>query len=139
MSRLVYMKLGFCGLGAMGAPMASNLLAAGCNLAVWDRTPDRADALVAAGASRAKTPAEAAGHDRAVVLMLTDAAAAESVLFREDGVVAGLPRGGAVINMGTIGVDAVEEISAKLDAVGLHFVDAPVAGSTRLPRRETWT
>ena len=84
-----------------------NLLAAGCNLAVWDRT-----------------------SDRAVVLMLTDAATAENVLFREDGVVAGLPRGSVVINMGTIGADAVEEISAKLDAVGLHFVDAPVAGST---------
>src|ERR671921_85237 len=108
------MKLGFIGLGAMGAPMATNLLEAGHELAVWNRSPERVDTLVEAGARRADTHAEAV----------------QEVLFGEQGVVEGLPAGAAVINMGTIGAVATTRIAEKLDDLGFRMLDAPVTGST---------
>src|SRR5215204_2589992 len=124
------MKLGFVGLGAMGAPMATNLLGAGHELAVWNRSPERADPLVEAGARRADSPADAASGTRATILMLTNAEAVQEVLFGEEGVVKGLPAGAAVINMGTIGTVATTRIAEKLDDLGFRMLDAPVAGST---------
>jgi 3-hydroxyisobutyrate dehydrogenase-like beta-hydroxyacid dehydrogenase len=124
------MKLGFIGLGAMGAPMARNLLEAGHELAVWNRSPERVDPLVEAGARRADSPADAASGTRATILMLTNAEAAQEVLFGDKGVVEGLPAGAAVINMGTIGTVATTRIAQKLDDLGFRMLDAPVAGST---------
>ena len=124
------MKLGFIGLGAMGTPMARNLLKAGHELAVWNRTPERVNPLVEAGAHRADSPAETASGTRATFLMLTNAEAVQEVLFGERGVVQGLPAGAAVINMGTIGAVATKRIAEKLDDLGFRMLDAPVAGST---------
>jgi len=124
------MKLGFIGLGAMGAPMARNLLDAGHELAVWNRSPERVDPLVEAGAYRADSPADAASDTRVTILMLTNAEAVQEVLFGEHGVVQGLPAGAAVINMGTIGVVATTRIAEKLDDLGYRMLDTPVAGST---------
>src|SRR5215210_362128 len=124
------MKLGFIGLGAMGAPMARNLLEAGHELAIWNRTPERVDPLVEAGARQADSPADAASGTRATILMVTNAEAVQEVLFGEEGVVEGLPAGGAVINMGTIGAVATTRIAEKLDHLGFSMLDAPVAGST---------
>jgi 3-hydroxyisobutyrate dehydrogenase-like beta-hydroxyacid dehydrogenase len=124
------MKLGFIGLGAMGAPMTRNLLKASHELAVWNRTPERVDPLVEAGAYRADSPADAASGTRATILMLTNAEVVHEVLFGEHGVVQGLPAGAAVINMGTIGVVATTRMAEKLDALGYRMLDAPVAGST---------
>jgi 3-hydroxyisobutyrate dehydrogenase-like beta-hydroxyacid dehydrogenase len=124
------MKLGFIGLGAMGTPMARNLLRAGHELAVWNRTPQRVDPLVEAGAHRADSPADAASGTRATILMLTNAEAAQEVLFGDEGVVEGLPAGAAVINMGTIGAVATMRIAKTLGELGYRMLDAPVAGST---------
>jgi 3-hydroxyisobutyrate dehydrogenase-like beta-hydroxyacid dehydrogenase len=124
------MKLGFIGLGAMGAPMARNLLMAGHELAVWNRSPERVDPLVEAGAYRADAPADAASDTRATILMLTDAEAVQEVLFGEKGVVKGLPGGAAVINMGTIGAVATTRIAKTLGDLGYRMLDAPVTGST---------
>ena len=124
------MKLGFIGLGAMGAPMARNLLRAGHELAVWNRTPERVDPLVEAGAHRADSPADAASGTRAIILMLTNAEAVQEVLFGDKGVVKGLPAGAAVINMGTIGAVATMRIAKTLGDLGYRMLDAPVAGST---------
>src|SRR5829696_9498744 len=124
------MKLGFIGLGAMGASMARNLLKAGHELAVWNRSPERMVPLVEAGARRADSPADAASGTRATILMLTNAEAVQEVLFGEEGVVKGLPAGAAVINMGTIGTVATTRIAEKLDDLGFRMLDAPVAGST---------
>jgi 3-hydroxyisobutyrate dehydrogenase-like beta-hydroxyacid dehydrogenase len=124
------MKLGFIGLGAMGAPMATNLLEAGHELAVWNRSPERVDPLVEAGARRADTPADAASGTRATIMMVTNAEAVQEVLFGEQGVVQGLPAGAAVINMGTIGAVATTRIAEKLDDLGFRMLDAPVTGST---------
>ena len=124
------MKLGFIGLGAMGAPMARNLLEAGHELAVWNRSPERVDPLVEAGARRADSPQDAAFGTRATILMLTNAEAAQEVLFGEEGVVKGLPAGAAIINMGTIGTVATTKIAKTLGDLGFRMLDAPVTGST---------
>ena len=124
------MKLGFIGLGAMGAPMARNLLEAGHELAVWNRSPERVDPLVEAGARRADSPQDAAFGTRATILMLTNAEAVHEVLFGDKGVVQGLPAGAAVINMGTIGAVATTKIAKTLGDLGYRMLDAPVTGST---------
>ncbi|MCP2339804.1 NAD(P)-dependent oxidoreductase [Actinomadura rupiterrae] len=107
----------------MGAPMAGRLLAAGHELTVWNRTPERAAPLASRGARTAATPAEAvAGHDL-VISMLTDAAAVHDVLLG-----ARIAPGTLVVEMSTIGPDAVRELRERLPA-GVALVDAPVLGS----------
>jgi 3-hydroxyisobutyrate dehydrogenase-like beta-hydroxyacid dehydrogenase len=124
------MKLGFIGLGAMGAPMATNLLKAGHELAVWNRTSEKVDPLVEAGARRADSPADAASDTRATILMVTNAEAVQEILFGDKGVVKDLPAGAAVINMGTIGAVATTRIAKTLGDLGYRMLDAPVTGST---------
>jgi 3-hydroxyisobutyrate dehydrogenase-like beta-hydroxyacid dehydrogenase len=124
------MKLGFIGLGAMGAPMATNLLKAGHELAVWNRTSEKVDPLVEAGARRADSPADAASDTRATILMVTNAEAVQEILFGDKGVVQELPAGAAVINMGTIGAVATTRIAKTLGDLGYRMLDAPVTGST---------
>jgi 3-hydroxyisobutyrate dehydrogenase len=124
------MKLGFVGLGAMGAPMATNLLKAGHEVAVCNRSPERVDPLVEAGARRAESPADASSGTRATILMVTNAEATQEVLFGDEGVVQGLPAGAAVINMGTIGAVATTRIAETLGELGYRMLDAPVSGST---------
>src|ERR687895_2523167 len=125
------MKLGFIGLGTMGTPMARNLLEAGHELAVWNRSPERVEPLVeVVGARRADSPADAASGTRATILMVTNAEAVQEVLFGDKGVVQGLPAGAAVINMGTIGAVATTRIAKTLGGLGYRMLDAPVSGST---------
>jgi 3-hydroxyisobutyrate dehydrogenase len=123
------MKLGFIGLGAMGTPMARNLLEAGHELAVWNRSPEKVYPLMESGARRADSPANAASGTRATILMVTNAEAVHEVLFGDKGVVQGLPVGAAVINMGTIGAVATTRIAKTLGELGYRMLDAPVSGS----------
>jgi 3-hydroxyisobutyrate dehydrogenase-like beta-hydroxyacid dehydrogenase len=124
------MQLGFIGLGAMGAPMARNLLEAGHELDVWNRSPERVDPVVKAGARRADSPADAASGTRATILMVTNVEAVQEVLFGDGGIVQGLPAGAAIINMGTIGAAATTKIARTLGDLGYRMLDAPVSGST---------
>jgi 3-hydroxyisobutyrate dehydrogenase-like beta-hydroxyacid dehydrogenase len=122
------MRLGFCGLGQMGEPMARRLLAAGHELVVWNRTSRRADALVSAGARCADGPAETAAGSEAVVTMLATPEALEEVVFGRQGIAAELAPGATLIEMSTVGPAVVTELRRRLRAdVGL--VDAPVLGS----------
>jgi 3-hydroxyisobutyrate dehydrogenase-like beta-hydroxyacid dehydrogenase len=123
------MKLGFIGLGAMGTPMARNLLEAGHELAVWNRSPEKVYPLMESGARRADSPANAASGTRATILMVTNAEAVHEVLFGDKGVVQRLPVGAAVINMGTIGAVATTRIAKTLGELGNRMLDAPVSGS----------
>jgi 3-hydroxyisobutyrate dehydrogenase len=118
----------FLGLGHMGTPMAHRLVAAGLDVVVWNRTRDRTAPLAAAGARVADTPAAAADGARVVITMLADPAAVESVLFGQDGVLATMGSPSRLVEMSTIGVDAVRGIAARLPA-GVGLVDAPVLGS----------
>lgn len=116
-------RIAFLGLGRMGVPMAERLLAHGHELAVWNRTPERAAPLVERGAVSAATPAEAAAGRDLVITMLTDAAAVHDVLPGAD-----LAPGTLAVDMSTIGPDAVRELRERLPD-GVPLVDAPVLGS----------
>lgn len=118
------MKIGFIGLGNMGAAIAPNLVKAGHEVAVWNRSPEKADSLVAIGARRADTPYEA-GQAEAVFTMLADDAAVESVL---ESLLSGLPAGGLHISLSTISVALADRLSEAHAARGQHFVSAPVFG-----------
>lgn len=133
------MQIGFCGLGRMGAAMARHVLDAGHDLTVWNRSPGKAADLVAAGATEAATPAEAARGADAVVLMLTGPAAVREVLFDPDGVDSGAEEGTLIVDATTIGPSAARAIAAELAERGLRYVDAPVFGTVGPAREGTLT
>ncbi|MER7520905.1 NAD(P)-binding domain-containing protein [Streptomyces sp. NPDC126499] len=118
-------RIAFLGLGGMGLPMARRLLDAGHPLTVWNRTPAKADALVAAGAVRAVTPAEAVADADVVITMLADPAAAFAVA---DAMIPALRPGTYWIDTSTVGPDTVRDLAGRLP-VGVTLVDAPVMGS----------
>ncbi|MEU6976338.1 NAD(P)-dependent oxidoreductase [Streptomyces sp. NPDC046371] len=118
-------KIAFLGLGSMGLPMARRLLDAGHPLTVWNRTPAKADGLVAAGAVRATGPAEAVADADVVVTMLADPAAALAVA---DAIVPALRPGTYWIDTSTVGPDTVRALAGRLPE-GVALIDAPVMGS----------
>lgn len=118
------MKVGFIGLGIMGAAIAPNLVTAGHAVTVWNRSPEKADPLVAKGAIRAATPAEAS-RGEAVFTMLSDDAAVEGV---SEDILASLPPGGVHISLSTISVALADKLTEAHAARGQHFVAAPVFG-----------
>lgn len=120
------MKIGFIGLGNMGAAMAANLLRAGHEVSVWNRSGGKAAPLVHAGATAARSPAEAASAE-IVITMLADDAAVESVVFREGGILSG-NAGGLHVSMSTISVKLSERLLSEHGQRGQSFVAAPVFG-----------
>lgn len=119
----------------MGLPMAKNLLSAGHELAVYNRSAGPDDELARAGARKAYSPAEAAEDAEAVLLMLADTDAVDEVLFDEEGVTEGLSEGAAVIDMSTISAGDSEDNAAELDEGGYRMLDAPVSGSVPVAER----
>jgi 3-hydroxyisobutyrate dehydrogenase-like beta-hydroxyacid dehydrogenase len=117
---------GFIGLGNMGRAMAASLLRAGFGLTVWNRTASRADELVAAGARRAATIADA-GRADVVITMVADDAALEDVVF-EERLIDLLPRGGIHVSMSTISVALAERLAKDHAQRDTMFVSAPVFG-----------
>ncbi|MFE9694300.1 NAD(P)-dependent oxidoreductase [Micromonospora sp. NPDC005806] len=116
------------GLGGMGSRMAGQLLDAGHDLVVWNRTPQRTSDLVARGAVAADSPAEAARRASLVITMLSDPAALQQVAEGPQGIVAGATAPTTLLEMSTVGPAAVRRLAAMLpDGVGL--LDAPVLGS----------
>jgi len=122
------MRIGFLGLGSMGTPMALRLLAAGHELAVWNRTEGRTDPLIREGAIAAGTPAEAELGADAVITMLFDDAAHEDVLFGANGLMDALSPGGLHIACSTISVALSERLAAEHARRGHRYVAAPVFG-----------
>lgn len=116
----------FLGLGAMGAPMASNLLAAGFTVRAWNRSAHRTESL--AGAIPCLTPREAATGAEFAVSMLADDAAVESVTFGEAGLLAGLAPGAVHIGMSTVSVAVTERLASAHQDSGRHYLAAPVFG-----------
>ena len=119
--------VGFVGLGAMGLPMALNLLKAGYAVRGFDLNPAALAALTEAGGTAAGSAAEAAQGADALVLMVVNAAQAEAVLF-EAGAAEALPEGGAVVLMATCPPGAVAAMAARVEAAGRRLIDAPVSG-----------
>jgi 3-hydroxyisobutyrate dehydrogenase-like beta-hydroxyacid dehydrogenase len=122
------MKLGFIGLGEMGRGMAQNLLSAGHELTVYNRTRARAEPLREQGARVAESPAEAAQGNHAVVSMLADDAAVEDVVFGEGGLLAGLAAGAVHVSSSTISVELSQKLATAHQARGQGYVAAPVFG-----------
>ena len=122
------MRLGFCGLGSMGAPMALRLLEDGHDLTVWNRTVERTEQLRVRGASVASTPAEAAAEAKGVITMLADPGALHEVVLGHGGLAIGLEEGSTLIEMSTVGPDAVTAMADRLGP-GIRMLDAPVRGS----------
>ena len=121
-------KIAFLGLGQMGTPMATRLLAAGHELTVWNRTIERAEPLREAGATVAGMPAEAGRAADVAITMVTDPEALERVVFGPDGLAEALGPGRLLLEMSTVGPDEVRSIAERLPD-GVDVVDAPVAGS----------
>lgn len=121
------MRVAFLGLGLMGAPMATNLVSAGHDVTVWNRTESKTAAPAAAGAAVAGTPAAAAEGADAVCLALPTGAEVRAVL--EDGVVAALAlSGGSVVDHSTIAPADARALAQWCGESGVGFLDAPVSG-----------
>ncbi len=121
------MKLGFIGLGIMGAPMAGHLRAAGHDLFVATRSTVP-QALVDAGAKPCASAAEVARAADIVFTMLPDTPDVEKVLFGAQGVASGLSAGKTVVDMSSISPIATKEFAQRIAAAGCDYLDAPVSG-----------
>lgn len=132
-------RIGFVGLGTMGASMAANLLKAGAEVTVWNRTPGRAPALVAQGALEAASPAEVARNSAIVVTCVSDTPDVAAVLFGPDGIAAGAATGSLVVDCSTISPEATRQFGRRLAERGIGLVDAPVSGGSEGARLGTLT
>jgi len=122
------MNIGFIGLGAMGTGVALNLAKAGHDVTVWNRSPGKAEALVAAGAREAKSPAEVAADASIVFTMLADDPAVLAVMRGEEGLLKGLPTRSLHVSLSTISVATADRLAAEHEAHGQRYVSAPVFG-----------
>jgi len=129
--------VGFIGIGAMGEPMALNLIKAGYQLTVYARRAEAAAALVQAGAALAATPAEVARASDIVVTMVTTAADCEQVTLGAQGIIEGAAAGAVVIDMATISPLAARRIAEALATRGIEHIDAPVSGGPMGAREGT--
>ncbi|MBU3648175.1 MAG: 2-hydroxy-3-oxopropionate reductase, partial [Limnohabitans sp.] len=120
------MKVGFIGLGVMGAPMAMNILKHGHELTVFDQSPQAIASLVKAGARAAASAREVGAASDIVVTMLPEPQHVEQVVLGANGVAEGLPAGGIVIEVSAIDPDASRRVGDALRARGMELVDSPV-------------
>jgi 2-hydroxy-3-oxopropionate reductase len=121
------LKLGFIGLGIMGAPMAGHLIKAGHQLFVHTRSKLRAE-IKESSAKQCSSAQAVAEQADIVFLMLPDTPDVEAVLFGEDGVAAGLSKGKTVVDMSSISPIETKKFAARVNALGCDYVDAPVSG-----------
>jgi 3-hydroxyisobutyrate dehydrogenase-like beta-hydroxyacid dehydrogenase len=121
------MKIGFIGLGQMGAAMAANLLKAGHEVGVYNRTASKAEALVRLGA-QAQPSVEAVCAAEVVITMLADDDALEGFVFGKGGILASLKKGAAHISSSTISVALSKRLAAAHADAGQHYLAAPVFG-----------
>ena len=119
------------GTGTMGAPIARNLLRAGFEVRVWNRTPDKAARLVADGAHLASRAAEAVTGADVVITMMTDGAAVDAVMGGAAGALRAFGRETIWVQMSTVGVEWATHLAELADWYGVTFVDAPVSGSSQ--------
>ncbi|HEY3228137.1 MAG TPA: NAD(P)-dependent oxidoreductase [Roseiflexaceae bacterium] len=130
-------RVGFIGLGIMGRGMARNLLKAGFELRVWNRTASRMDELAAEGASATTNPAGLAAQSDIIIICVSDTPDVEAVIQGENGVIQGAQAGALVIDMSTISPQATQAIAAKLAERSVQMLDAPVSGGSEGAARGT--
>jgi 3-hydroxyisobutyrate dehydrogenase-like beta-hydroxyacid dehydrogenase len=122
-------RVGFAGLGAMGAGIAQRLLDAGYDLAGWNRTTEKAQPLLDAGMGWADTPRELAASVQVLFTMLTNTEAINATADGPEGVLAGLREGTVWADISTIAPDASVALAERVRATGASFLDCPVSGS----------
>ena len=123
------MRIGVAGLGRMGAAIAHRLIEVGHEVHVWNRTPDKAGPLVAAGAKQASSPADLADRCEAVVTMLTNAKSLADVYEGPNGLLSVDTNGRLFIDMSTVQPHDEEALAVKVKAKGGKFVECPVGGT----------
>ena len=122
------MKVAFIGLGTMGIGMSLNILKAGHEVTVHNRTRQKEEAVAKEGAKRADSPRQAAEGAEIIITMVSDTPDVEAVIMGEDGVIQGAPQGAIVIDMSTISPAATRQMAAELGKKGIKMLDAPVSG-----------
>ncbi len=131
MAHTTISKVAFIGTGIMGSAIARHILDAGYRLAVYNRTPEKADALVAAGAVRAASIAEAVRHADVVFTMVGNPEDVEDVYLAGDGILANARKGAWLIDLTTSSPDLARDISEAAEVADLHAFDCPVTGGER--------
>jgi 3-hydroxyisobutyrate dehydrogenase-like beta-hydroxyacid dehydrogenase len=128
---LMAQKIGFIGLGIMGQAMAANILKAGYELMIYNRTREKTRPLAQAGGLVAATPAELAGWADVVILMLTGPEAIDAVIYGENGIFTANPSGKIIINMSTVSPSYARILKKCFEPGRTVFIDAPVSGSKK--------
>lgn len=123
------MNIGIVGIGRMGAAMATRLLGLGHQVTVWNRSPAKAQALAASGATLAATPRALAEGCDVILSILADAPAVEAAYFGPGGVASGPLAGKLIIEMSTLRPEAQQSLAARLKALGAAAVECPVGGT----------
>jgi len=123
-------ELGYVGLGVMGSSVTRRLLDAGHTVTVWNRTREKAEPLLAAGARWADSPREVAERSEIVFTMVTNTAAVQAVTGGDDGVLAGLKPGKIYVDMSTASPANTRALAEQVEAVGGQMLDAPVSGTS---------
>jgi len=123
------MQVGFIGLGAMGALIVPRLIAAGHSVTGWNRSRDKAAALIDAGMAWADSPRAVAAQSDIVFSIVTDGAAVRAVALGDDGVLAGLKSGCIYADMSTISPDDSRAVAVEFAKAGRHMLDSPISGS----------
>jgi 3-hydroxyisobutyrate dehydrogenase len=130
-------RVGFIGLGIMGGGMARNILKAGFELRVWNRSSPRMEALAAEGAIATDSPAQLASQSDIIISCVSDTPDVEQVILGEQGVINGAAAGSLVIDMSTISPKATRTIAEKLGERSIAMLDAPVSGGSEGAARGT--
>ena len=130
-------KIGFIGLGRMGLPMAYNLLKAGLDLTVHNRSRPKVQDIAAAGATAAISSAEVTRQCDIVLACLPDIATSEEVFLGPDGVMANARPGQIIVDHSTVGIDTSKACAGAADAKGAMFLDAPISGGTERAENAT--
>ncbi|RZK36713.1 MAG: NAD(P)-dependent oxidoreductase [Pedobacter sp.] len=124
-------KIGFIGLGKMGVPMAQNLIKAGHELFVYNRSAAKADSLVAEGARFINTPADLLTQCEVVILMVADDKATQDIITGENGLISSATTGKIIINMSTVSPAISKKMTSLLAENNAFYIDAPVSGSLK--------
>lgn len=125
---VAHYKIGFIGMGLMGIPMSLRLLQAGHDVMVWNRSADKTQPVVNAGAKHAQSLQQLAEHSDIIMTCIADTQAVESLMFGEFGLADCLQDGQIVIDFSSIDPAATGDFAARLMAKNVHWIDAPVSG-----------
>ncbi|XP_041461180.1 putative oxidoreductase GLYR1 isoform X3 [Lytechinus variegatus] len=124
-------KIGFIGLGLMGTGMAMNLIKAGHDVTVWNRTSEKCEEFVKAGASQAETVSDLVSSCDITFSMVSDSEAVRAIVFGENGVLDGISDGKAFVDMSTVDIGTVTGVAEAVQARDGRFLEAPVCGSVQ--------